>query len=76
MTQLYVYLDNRIFKLESKYFECSTVAPVSMITSNYSECPLDCQEKSLWGECPAKCKPFEGDPNCCAATCPAKCTNR
>jgi len=41
-----------------------------------SDCPLECQEKSLWGECPRQCKEFAGNPDCCAATCPAKCTNR
>ena len=39
-------------------------------------CSADCQEKSFWGECPKRCKEFEGDPDCCAPTCPAKCTNR
>jgi len=36
----------------------------------------ECAEKSRWGECPAECKQYEGNPDCCAPTCPAKCTNK
>ena len=46
------------------------------VCSRSGMCSADCQEKSFWGECPKRCKEFEGDPDCCAPTCPAKCTNR
>ena len=30
----------------------------------------------MWGECPAQCQQHQGDPDCCAPTCPPQCTNK
>merc|ERR1712080_386115 len=30
------------------------------------DCPDECQQKALWGECPAACKEYMGNPDCCA----------